>query len=114
MNNVTNQNGIPEILPQDAIQQLKDFLIIDVRGKEEYNDELSHIEGSQLVTLGSELSHFLEKGDRQKEILFVCRSGGRSSTATKQAIQLGYKNVVNLVGGMKRWNELKLPTKANP
>jgi rhodanese-related sulfurtransferase len=114
MNKVTNQNGIPEIRPEDAKSQIQSCFIIDVRTKEEYNGELSHIAGSTLVTLGPDLSDFLTNGDRNQEILFVCKSGGRSSKATQQAIQLGYKNVVNLTGGMTAWNALKYPTKAKP
>jgi rhodanese-related sulfurtransferase len=105
------QNGIPEITPQDAKSILKDVLLIDVRQPDEFTGELSHIEGAQLVTLGPALSKFLETGDRQKDVLFICKSGGRSGKATQEALALGYKSVANITGGMILWNELNLPIK---
>jgi rhodanese-related sulfurtransferase len=65
------------------------------------------------MTLGPDLTSFLEKGDRADEIVFVCRSGGRSGTATAESIQLGYKFTINMAGGMIRWNEKKQPVVRN-
>jgi len=59
------------------------------------------------------LTHFLEKGNRNDEIIFACRSGGRSGTATVESIKLGYKFTMNMVGGMIRWNENKQPVERN-
>jgi rhodanese-related sulfurtransferase len=83
--------------------------LIDVRRPEEFNGEFSHIEGAKLVTLGPELTEFLVNGDKKQEIVFVCRSGGRSGAATAESIKLGYKLSMNMVGGMIRWTERKLP-----
>lgn len=84
-------------------------LIVDVRPPEEYNGELGHIPDSHQITLGEDLKHFLEGYDREEEIIFVCRSGRRSEEATRLGIELGFKKVANLSGGMIRWNECGLP-----
>lgn len=107
-------DGVPEVSPIEVNRHLdivsKGLLkVVDVRRPEEFNNELGHIEGAILVTLGSELSQFLEAGDRYQEIVFVCRSGGRSGSATAESQRLGYKNTANMLGGMIQWNELKLP-----
>lgn len=114
-------NGIPEI-SVDEVQSylfnnlqstLQSVRLIDVRRPDEFNGELSHIAGSTLVTLGPELTDFLEKGDRQQTIVFVCRSGARSGTATAESLKLGYTSTMNMVGGMLSWNDKKFPTERN-
>tara|TARA_B110001454_G_C12723306_1_gene436443 strand:- start:48061 stop:49494 length:1434 start_codon:yes stop_codon:yes gene_type:complete len=107
-------DGTPEITVEDLLTHLSDvknkkIRLIDVRRPDEYNNELGHIEGAELITLGADLTAFLEKGDRSEEIVFVCRSGGRSGTATAESIKLGYKFTINMAGGMIRWNEKKQP-----
>jgi sulfur dioxygenase len=102
-------DGIPEITCDKVKEKLGKVRLIDVRGADEFNNELGHIAGAQLVTLGSELSKFLEKGDRSEEIVFVCRSGGRSGTATVESQKMGYKFTMNMVGGMLKWNDLQFP-----
>ena len=104
-----NQN-IPEIQANEVYENLgQDFYLVDVRRPEEFNGELGHIKGAQLVTLGPELMQFLETTSPNQEVVFVCRSGGRSGQATALSRDFGYPHTMNMVGGMLRWNELKLP-----
>lgn len=105
-------DGIPEISCEDLLRHLPEaqagrIQLIDVRRPDEFNNELGHVAGARLVTLGPELTEFLKNGDRDQEIVFLCRSGGRSGSATAESIQLGYKKTINMVGGMIRWNEKK-------
>lgn len=102
-------DGIPEVTIEDVRRHLGVPRLIDVRRPEEFNNELGHISGAELVTLGPELTTFLEKGNRDQEIVFVCRSGGRSGQATAESLKLGYRFTANMVGGMLRWNEAKFP-----
>lgn len=106
--------NVPEIEPAVVAKLIKDrpghYKIIDVRRPDEFNNELGHVPGSKLLTLGPELTEFLERGNRGDEIIFVCRSGARSGASTKEAINLGYKSVSNMIGGMLRWNSEGLPT----
>lgn len=81
------------------------FRIIDVRRPDEFTGELGHIPGAELVTLGDELVDFLEDNDPNEEIVFVCRSGGRSGQATNFSLELGFTRTSNMVGGMLAWNE---------
>lgn len=105
----TMNDGIPEVSAQKVYETLGKVRLIDVREANEFNNELGHIEGAELVTLGSDLTRFLEQGNRAQEIAFVCRSGGRSGKATAESLKLGYKYTSNMVGGMLQWNDLKYP-----
>jgi rhodanese-related sulfurtransferase len=106
-------DGIPEVSVEKVRSSLGAVKLIDVRRPEEFNNELGHIEGAKLVTLGPELTNFLQQGDRSQEIVFVCRSGGRSGHATVESQALGYKWTSNMVGGMIRWNEAGFPVSRN-
>lgn len=103
-------NGIPEVSVSDVKLNLgRKFRLIDVRRPDEFNNELGHIAGAELKTLGPELLAFLHDNDRTEEIVFICRSGGRSGQATAMALELGYKMPANMVGGMIKWNEESFP-----
>ncbi len=111
-------SGIPEVSVEDVFAQAsavaaKKVRLIDVRRPDEFNGELGHIEGAELVTLGEDLNQFLEKTDRSEEIIFVCRSGGRSGQATIDSQNKGYKFTANMTGGMIQWNEKKQPVVKN-
>ncbi|MEX2534921.1 MAG: rhodanese-like domain-containing protein [Trueperaceae bacterium] len=44
-----------------------------------------------------------------RRIILACASGGRSALATDLLQEMGYKNVANLAGGFKAWQESGLP-----
>ncbi len=108
-------DGIPEASCEDIMLHLpqvesKKIRLIDVRRPDEYyGGEYGHIKGAEIITLGPDLTKFLETGDRNEEIVFVCRSGGRSGNATAESVRLGYKSTINMVGGMIGWTEKKFP-----
>ncbi len=103
-------NQIRDLDADRVIDQLSEFEVIDVRKSTEFNDELSHIEGAHLLTLGTALEEFLADADKKKTYLFVCRSGGRSARAARLAQSYGINNIFNLNGGMLEWNKRRLPT----
>lgn len=103
-------NSIPEVDVEDVHEALGQVKLIDVRKDDEFNNELGHILGAELVTLGAELTKYLnDHKNKEQEIIFICRSGKRSESATMEALQLGFSKVANMAGGMILWNEKKLP-----
>lgn len=111
---VNNESlGIQEISCQNlnSALQSESFELIDVRRPDEFTGELGHIEGSRLVTLGPDLETELQALDKETTYIFICRSGGRSATATSYAQELGFKSVYNMIGGMLEWNRLGFPIK---
>ena len=81
-------------------QSYKDFQIIDVREKHEY--ELSNINGL-LIPLGliEESVNQIESG---KDVVIHCASGMRSANAIKVLeSKFGFKNLYNLKGGIQAY-----------
>ncbi len=83
-------------------------LLIDVREDFEYRD--GHAPGAKLIPLGK-LSLQLPKLPKDREVLFICRSGNRSSVATDLAKRAGFTNAHNVRGGMIAWARAGLPIK---
>ncbi len=102
--------GVFDIGPQELKDKVNEVTLIDVRQLDEYTGELGHIANSELMVLDT-LPDKLDKVPKDKTVVFVCRSGGRSARATAFALMNGFQSVFNLQGGMLLWNELQLPTK---
>lgn len=101
--------GIAEITPQQLHEKASQVQIIDVRRPDEYTGELGHIAGARLLTLETHLKEALAQMPPDTPYVFVCRSGGRSGTATALAQSLGMTQAYNMQGGMILWNQLGLP-----
>lgn len=84
---------------------LSEMEVIDVRRPDEFNDELGHIEGAQLMCLQDNFDYRVRQLNKQKKYVFVCRSGGRSARAARVAVAHGIQHVYNLEGGMLAWRE---------
>lgn len=94
--------GVPAIDPAQAAERLKaggDSLALDVREAEEWEE--GHIPGAVWIPLG-ELPDRLHELPKDREIIVVCRSGGRSAKAAKFLLAAGFR-AVNLRGGMLAW-----------
>jgi rhodanese-related sulfurtransferase len=113
LNHKISGEGIRDVDPSEVKSNSGNLALIDVRRPDEYTGDLGHIAGARLVTLETELAHFLSKATEQEKsqpTVFICRSGGRSTRAALIALQSGFKDVYNMTGGMIYWNELKFPT----
>lgn len=82
-----------------------EYMIVDVRTPEEFSGELGHIPGAILIPLDTFQERFTEL-DKKQKIVLVCRSGKRSQSAAEFLKKHGYSLVMNLDGGMMKWNEL--------
>lgn len=78
-----------------------DFIIIDARTEEEFNE--GHIEGAILIP-EYEIGERAEKelSNKDQLILVYCRSGRRSKIASQALADLGYTNVKEF-GGIIDW-----------
>ncbi|WP_086267814.1 MULTISPECIES: rhodanese-like domain-containing protein [Campylobacter] len=80
--------------------------IIDIRTSNEWKQGV--LKGAILVNLTNNngefnekfLENIKEKIDPNKKIAIICRSGVRSLRASELLVQNGYKDVINLSGGM--------------
>lgn len=103
-----NANGYRDLRPEALRERPKDVRIIDVREPSEFTGELGHIPGAELLPLGT-VPAVVSTWNRDADLLVVCRSGGRSARAAQQLGAMGFRRVMNLVGGMLAYNEAKLP-----
>lgn len=90
--------GIAEIDPRTLSAQPRHRLI-DVREPNELAGDLGALPHAELVPLAT-VEHTAVAWDRDEPLVVVCRSGRRSGRAVKALQQLGFRNVVNLRGGM--------------
>ena len=103
--------GVWDVDPRDLSKVTSQVCLIDVREPDEFTGELGHIPGAKLIPLGVLDAH-LNEIPKDKTVVFVCRSGGRSARAAAHALENGYKSIYNLKGGMLLWTELHLPAEA--
>ena len=84
-------------------QKEEDYLLVDVRQPEEYAQ--AHIPGSKLMPLGVLESRLVDLSP-DVNVVFYCRSGARSRTASLMAAGSGIalKKIYNLSGGIMAWN----------
>lgn len=78
--------------------------ILDVREPfEQYQSKLDY-DNSTLIPLGDLSNRINEiESHKDKEIVCMCRSGGRSAKACELLEKKGFKNVANLKGGINQW-----------
>ena len=83
-----------------------EFLLLDVRTQEEYNE--GNIEGSLLIPV-TELQSRIDEIAEYKDstVLVYCRSGNRSVTASEILIENGFIDVHNLLTGYNGWVSYK-------
>ena len=83
-------------------------LLLDVREPGEWR--AGHAPGARHIPLG-ELEGRLGGLPRDRRVVVVCRSGGRSARATALLTRSGYE-AVNLNGGMRAWASAGLAVQA--
>ncbi len=78
-----------------------DYIILDVRTREEY--EQGHIPGALLIP-NTEIRERAERElqDKDQLILVYCRSGNRSKQASQILVELGYTRIREF-GGINDW-----------
>lgn len=81
---------------------------VDVREPHEYTGELGHIEGAELVPLAT-VGVAMQSWSPEDAVVLICRSGGRSGRAAEMLVQSGFKQVMNMAGGMLAYDSANLP-----
>ena len=95
-----------EISPQRAAELVRNGAqLVDVRQDGEY--AAGRIEGTLHIEL-DQLPSQADAIDRDRPVVFYCRSGSRSALATQAFRAAGY-DAANLTGGLLAWKERGLP-----
>lgn len=98
-----SQSGeISVVTPAEFKEKSVDQTIIDVRTPEEFKE--GYLEGAKNIDFNDEsFSDQISKLDKNKPVFIYCRSGERSSLASKEMIKLGFQEVYDLEGGIVDW-----------
>ena len=85
----------------------RNYLLIDVRQPREYSE--GHIPGAKLIPL-PEIESRLDEIDPGKDLVFYCRTGGRSAVAAALIKDASARKgaLYNLVGGIAGWEGKEL------
>ena len=100
--------SVPNITALELSEKLKfgkHPLVVDVRQPDEFR--AGHVNGAKLIPL-NEINRRIKELPKGREIVCICDSGSRSSSAAKALAKEGY-SVFNVQGGMIAWRRAKLP-----
>lgn len=103
-------SGAAEVGPMEAVQLInrKDAVMVDLREPGEFGGghppNARNIPQSQLDKRIGELEKF-----KNRPIILVCQTGGRSHAVTAQLKKSGLAEVMVLSGGVNAWQQANLP-----
>lgn len=83
------------------IQDKEQLFLLDVR--EPFEFAYAHIDGSVLIPL-NQIPGRLRELDIDQDIVLICHHGIRSMQAANFLVQVGFKQISNLVGGIDAWS----------
>lgn len=86
----------------DKLNATSNPQLLDVRTPAEFSSE--HIDNA--VNVNWNADDFVTKAnqyDKTKPIFVYCKVGGRSAQAANKLVELGFKEVYNLEGGIMKW-----------
>jgi rhodanese-related sulfurtransferase len=110
MNASGDASKVNNLTPQEVAQGLAEgrILLVDVR---EPNEVAVESYPQALVVPMSQFDPAAIPDPAGKEVVFACRSGRRSVTASLAAQEAGFPYVSHLAGGILAWKAAGLPTK---
>ncbi len=110
-NKETKTVEIQQKSPQEVKAMLADdnIMMIDVRTPDELKSKAYDVENIVNIPL-DEFEQHLNEIPKEKTIIVACRSGKRSSKAAHILLENGYTNIVNLEGGILKWEKEGLGT----
>jgi sulfur-carrier protein adenylyltransferase/sulfurtransferase len=97
--------AVHEITPTRLAERLArgdDVDLIDVR--EPFEVEIASLPAARLIPLGT-IPAMLDSLQRDRDIVVMCRSGGRSAEAARLLQAAGFSRVSSLSGGLLRWSD---------
>jgi len=96
---------IQHISTQAAHQTMGDHpetVVIDVRTPAEWQEGI--IPGALTINImDPSFGNQVQKLDKSKSYIIVCRSGGRSLSACQTMSSMGFNKLSNMLGGMIAW-----------
>src|SRR5581483_1985037 len=84
-------------------------LILDVRGPDEFDGPLGHIEGARNLPLPELGGRIPEIGRGAGPVVVICLTDKRSAQAAAALAEAGIRDVAVLRGGMRAWRGGAMP-----
>ena len=100
---------VRDLTPQEVAQGLKDGRVVLVDVREPNETAVERFPGAVLVPL-SAFDPATIPAPPGSEVVFACRSGRRSVTASLAAQEQGFAYDSHLAGGILAWKAAGLPT----
>jgi rhodanese-related sulfurtransferase len=112
-------SAIPSIDIHEADRRLRDAatapgplpLVVDVRNPDEFAGV--RLPDAVLMPLPAFGVRYREL-PADRPLLVLCRTGSRSLTATAHLLRNGFRDVVNVSGGIDAWERAGLPVRRGP
>ncbi len=98
--------AVQQITPNELAPRLSTVTVLDVRSANEWAH--GHLPGAMHIPLGY-LPERLGEIASAKAVVVQCQSGGRSSIAASILERAGFRDVMNLTGGLQAWAASGLP-----
>jgi len=93
---------ISVLTPAEFKEKSKNNTVIDVRTPSEFNE--GYIKGAKNINFfDSNFTKQINSFDKSKPIYVYCKTGHRSENASEKMVQLGFKEVYDLKGGIINW-----------
>ncbi|MEK6576748.1 MAG: MBL fold metallo-hydrolase, partial [Nitrospirota bacterium] len=104
-----NDQMVSNLSPEEVKRRLDEGyeqILLDVRELNELEGELGHLPEIRHIPIDSLSGRISDlEVDIDKDIITICRSGGRAHTAAQILMQAGFSKVYVLAGGMTAWNK---------
>ena len=105
-----NQTLVKEICPTTTQKWVANgALLVDVRERDEVAELAYNVPNIINIPLSEFEDRFTEI-PKDKDVVMVCKSGGRSLRAAGFLVNHGYDKVVNMQYGLIRWVQKGFPT----
>jgi glyoxylase-like metal-dependent hydrolase (beta-lactamase superfamily II)/rhodanese-related sulfurtransferase len=101
---------VPRVTAAAVAEQLSSgsaAFVLDVRSDKEHG--IVHVDGSCNIPL-THLRERMAEIPKNRPVVVHCEGGYRSAIACSLLVRAGYRNVSDMVGGIKAWIATKLPT----
>lgn len=99
---------VPAATFKAAIDSQSNPQLIDVRTPEEFAK--GHLSHAQNINWNDDnFNQAAEKLDKNQAVYVYCQGGGRSASAAARLAELGFKQIVDMEGGVMAWRVADLP-----
>ena len=112
---IADSKGVIKLVTVEEFKELdalRDVQLLDIRTPEEYKS--GYIEGyGNMDYLSDTFKVEMETLDKSKPIVIYCRSGGRSGRCATLMLEIGFKEIYDLEGGIIQWKAENNPVIVN-